>query len=82
MTYLSSNRFDVRVGGVWPVIRAALSGAARIAGNALARRRNRLDYQHLMDLPDYLLDDVGVSRTSLRNARASAGAGPRRSGTW
>jgi|GEM_PF-3309285 len=30
--------------------------------------RKRRDYQHLMDLPDYLLDDIGLSRTDVLSA--------------
>ncbi|MFN0262893.1 DUF1127 domain-containing protein [Tepidamorphus sp. 3E244] len=32
-------------------------------------RRARRDYQHLSELPDYLLEDVGLSRADVAEAR-------------
>ena len=45
---------------------------ARIGALVLARARARSDYRDMMELPDYLLRDVGVTRAEIASAQADS----------
>ena len=40
----------------------------RIARSVRQHLRNRRDYRHLQELPDYILDDIGLTRGDVRSA--------------
>ena len=39
----------------------------RIARSVRQHLRNRRDYRHLLELPDYMLDDIGLTRADIRS---------------
>ena len=51
--------------------RRALSAglALKVADAARSRFRRQRDYRRLLELPDYLLDDVGLTRAEISAAR-------------
>ena len=62
----------------WNLLRAAATAAParfRAVQNAFAVMRAR---RHLNELPDYLLQDIGISRSQIDHATANGG---RREGT-
>lgn len=40
----------------------------RIAQSVRQHLRNRRDYRYLQELPDYMLDDIGLTRGDVRSA--------------
>ncbi len=40
----------------------------RIARSVRKHIRNRRDYRHLQELPDYMLDDIGLTRGDVQRA--------------
>ncbi len=40
----------------------------RIARSVRQHFRNRRDYRYLQELPDYMLDDIGLTRGDVRSA--------------
>jgi uncharacterized protein YjiS (DUF1127 family) len=57
--------------------RAAMERAAGAFAEFRRQQKARRDRKHLMQLPDYLLRDIGLSRLDV--ARMDGGAGARRS---
>lgn len=49
--------------------RGLLPLLGEIASNLRDSRRRQRDYQHLLELPDYLLTDIGLTRQQLVEAR-------------
>ena len=54
--------FERPAAGSREVWRAAAATAARVFGSLRRQRKSNRDRRHLMQLPDYLLKDIGVSR--------------------
>ncbi len=46
----------------------AVGTIQRIARLVRQHLRNRRDYRHLQELPDYMLDDIGLTRGDIRSA--------------
>ncbi|WP_417408934.1 DUF1127 domain-containing protein [Hoeflea sp.] len=68
MTY---SPYDVPESGTDASIRMtalAVGTIQRIARSVCQHLRNRRDYRHLQELPDYMLDDIGLTRADVRSA--------------
>jgi uncharacterized protein YjiS (DUF1127 family) len=68
MTYSPSDAPESGTDANGRVTTRAIGTTQRIARSVRQHLRNRRDYRHLQELPDYMLDDIGLTRGDIRSA--------------
>ncbi len=68
MTYSPYNAPESDAVASGRVMARAVGPIQRIARSVRQHLRNRRDYRYLKELPDYMLDDIGLTRGDVRSA--------------